>query len=317
MDKKEQKPDQLRPIKIAPDELTVWRSAREDRFRWVQRLVRYLPRGKGWVPRRLGRTVFKNTKGLIRIWSGILLPVNPESLDHYIFLSNAQGSVVTEMCQRVLQPGNCFFDIGANIGSVSLSVANAFNDQVYIHAFEPQPILARHLSISASLNGYENVFTYQTLVGEADGEADLFLSDVLIFASLEPRANSWKSVRCRMISLDHQIQIGALPIPDVIKVDAEGAEFQIFKGMEYLIRTHSPIIVFEAIETDLKRFGMTRSQLFEYLSSLGDYEFYRLGQDPLRDDRIVKIDNIILEPNAHDFLAVPRKKMEIKKRLPL
>ncbi len=318
MDKKEQKPAQLRPINIAPDELTAWRSAKEDRFNWVQRLVRYLPRGKGWVPRRLGRTVFKNTKGLIRIWNGVLLPVNPDSLEFYIALSNSKGCVVTEMCQRVLNPGNCFFDIGANIGSVSLGLAKAFKDQVYIHAFEPQAALARHVSISAALNGFENVFAYQTLVGEAEGEADLFVPVRSTLASLMPELNpsqTTKTVRCRMISLDHQIQVGALPLPDILKVDVEGAEFQIFKGMEHVIRTRSPVIVFEADETILKVFGMTRSQLFEYLGSLGDYEFYRLGTDHLRDDRIVKIDNITLEPDDHDFLAVPRKEIEIRDRL--
>ncbi len=320
MDKKEQKPAQLRPINIAPDELTTWRSAREDRFRWVQRLVRYLPRGKGWVPRRLGRTVFKNTKGLIRIWNGVLLPVNPDSLEFYIALSNAHGCVVTEMCQRVLHPGNCFFDIGANIGSVSLGLAKAFKDQVYIHAFEPQATLARHVSISAALNGFENVFAYQTLVGEAEGEADLFVPDNLTLASLKPERNpsqTTKTVRCRMISLDHQIQVGALPLPDIVKVDAEGAEFQIFKGMEHLIRTRSPVIAFEANETVSNIFGITRSQLFEYLGSLADYDFYLLGEDPLRDDRIVKIDNVTLGSNDQNFLTVPRKEMEIRKRLPL
>ena len=229
MDKQEQKPDQLRPIKVAPDELTAWRSAREDRFKWVQRLVRYLPRGKGWVPRRLGRTVFKNTKGLIRIWNDLLLPVNPDSLEFYIALANAQGCVVTEMCQRVLNPGNRFFDIGANIGSVSLGLAKAFNDQVHIHAFEPQATLARHVSISAALNGFENVFAYQTLVGEAEGEADLFVPDNLTLASLKPERNpsqTTKTVRCRMISLDHQIQVGALPPQTSSKLMRKGRSFR-------------------------------------------------------------------------------------------
>lgn len=120
-----------------------------------------------------------------------------------------------------------------------------------------------------------------------------------------------------MISLDHQIQAGALPPPDVIKVDAEGAEVQIFKGMEHVIRTHSPVIAFEAVETISNIFGTTRSQLFEYLDSLADYDFYLIRDNPLRDDRIVKIDNIILEPDDQNFLAVPRKEMEIRKRLPL
>ena len=205
MDKKEQEPDQLIPIRIASDEITTWRSAREDRFRWVQRLVRYLPRRKGWVPRRLGRTVFRNTKGLIRVWNSVVFAVVPDCMDFYIALCNVPGCVVTEMCQRVLTPGNCFFDIGANIGSVSLSLAKYFKDQIYVHAFEPQATLARYISISAALNGFQNVSVYQILVGEADGEADLFVTDDLTCASLKLQAKYSKIIRCPIMSLDHQI----------------------------------------------------------------------------------------------------------------
>lgn len=310
--------DHILPIHIADDELTPWQSAKEGRFNWVQGLVHYLPRGKGWVPRRLGRTIFRNTKGLIRIWNGVLLPVNPDSLELYIALANAQGCVVTEMCQRVLNPRDCFFDIGANIGSISLGLANALKDQVHIHAFEPQAILARHISISATLNGFQNLFAYQTLVGEAEGEADLFVPDDLSRASLIPEWNpsqTLKPVRCRMINIGRQIQVGALPLPDVIKVDVEGAEIQVFKGMEHVIRTRNPVLVFEVIESGSNQFGMTRSQLFEYLGSLGDYEFYRLGADPQGDELIVKIDNVTLGSNDHNFLAVPAKNTEMRNRL--
>ena len=60
---------------------------------------------------------------------------------------------------------------------------------------------------------------------------------------------------------------------------------------------------------------MMRSQLFEYLGSLADYDFYLLGDDPLRNDRIVKIDNVTLRSCGHNFLAVPRKEIEIRDRL--
>jgi FkbM family methyltransferase len=219
------------------------------------------------------------------------------------------------MCQRVLNPGNCFFDIGANIGQVSLGLAKAFEDQVHIHAFEPQATLARHISLSAELNGFQNVSIYQTLVGETDGEADLFVPDALTFSSLKPKDNSSRIVRCRMTSLDHQISLGALPIPDVVKVDVEGAELQVFKGMEHVIAKHSPVIAFEASETISSRFGTTRSLLFEYLSSIADYDFYLLRDDPLRDDKIVRIDNITLESNDQNFLAAPAKDMEMRERL--
>ena len=97
----------------------------------------------------------------------------------------------------------------------------------------------------------------------------------------------------------------------------EGAELQVFKGMEHAIATRCPVIAFEAAEVMSNRFGTKRSELFDYLSSLADYDFYLLHDNPLRANRIVKIDNVTLGSNGQNFLAVPRKEIEIKKRLPL
>ena len=303
----------LTAIKINDSELATWHTARDDCFDWVKRLIHLLPRGKGWASRKLGKTVFKNTKGLISMPSGVRLAVAPKSLDAYVSRSMAPGCVVTEMCQKTLYSGNVFFDIGANIGSVSLAVAQAFEDQVHIYAFEPQATIAKCISISSALNGFNNVFVYQTLVGEYDGEADLFVGDVSTLASLSYSEQVSKKVRCRMISIDHQIQLGALPPPNVIKIDVEGAEFCVLKGMEYLIRTHTPIIILEADEK-MNSFSTTPTQLTEYLKSLADYDFYLLHPDPTRKKRIRRVESLA-DSDGGNFLVAPTKDLETKNRL--
>ncbi len=307
---------QFTALQIDPDELASWRAVRDDCFDWVKRLVHYLPRGKAWVPRRLGRTVFKNTKGVILMTSGVRLAVEPYHLDAYVSRSIVSGCVVTEMCQRTLNPGECFFDIGASIGSVSLAVAKAFEDRVHIHAFEPQASIACCTAICAALEGLRNFAVYQTLVGEKDGEADLFLADSSTHVSRYFSDRTLEKVRCRMISIDQQIQLGALPPPNVVKVDVEGAEFQVFKGMEHLIRTDGPVIVFEA-DANLGRFGKTPSQLLEYLKSLYEYDFYLLHPEPNRRERITRIEDFYNQAVSGNILAVPTEDIEIKRRLPL
>ncbi len=303
----------LAAIAIDADVLATWCTAKDNCFDWVKRLVCFLPRGKGWVPRKLGNIILKNKKVLFRMDNGVLFAVVSSSLDTYISNCKYSGGTVTEMCRRILDPGKCFFDIGANIGVVSLAIAKAFEDRVYIYAFEPQAEIARHISLSAALNGFRNVSVYQTLVGELDCEADLFLGDASTHASLASSDHTAGNVRCRMISIDQQIQLGALPSPHVVKIDVEGAEFRVFKGMEHLIRTHSPIIIFEA-DQNMSRFGITCSQLLDYLKSLADYNFYFLQPDPARKDRIRRLENLA-DSNGGNFLVAPAKDLEIKKRL--
>ncbi len=303
----------IAPIGVGSEELASWSGVPNGRFRWVQRLVRYLPRGKGYVPRNLGRTIFRNTRGLIRMANGVYLPVVPKRLDAYVARCDHLGCVISEMCIRSLAPGQCFYDIGANIGSVSFAVANAFNDQVRICAFEPQPILARHVALAAALNDFQNISVYEALVGENDTEADLLVPQDGTQASLILAERRFERVPCRMISLDEQLLIGALPPPAVMKIDVEGAEYQVFRGAKGVIQAHTPVILFEADE-NLERFGATPSQLFDYLRSLADYEFYYLRSEPGREDRIIALEHAVGLPEAN-FLAVSANDNVMKERL--
>jgi hypothetical protein len=92
--------------------------------------------------------------------------------------------------------------------------------------------------------------------------------------------HSQSSIRCPMTTLDALVAGGTLPPPDVIKIDVEGGEWDVFLGARQTLAAHRPAIIFES-DANAKRFGYTRRQLCDLLHSTAGYRFYIASPDRL------------------------------------
>src|SRR5271156_3202457 len=104
--------------------------------------LKYAPRAKGWMPRRIGRSIGKNMTCYIHTRAGARLAVDPYNLDFYCLVKERNGvweEDVLDAVLKVVQPGDVFYDIGANAGMLTLEVAQTLRGAVTVHAFEPQP----------------------------------------------------------------------------------------------------------------------------------------------------------------------------------
>ena len=202
-------------------------------FRFAYWWAKYVPRAKGWLPRRIGRTFGRAMSCSVRTRAGAYLAVDPVNLDFYCLVKLRNGiweEDVLDACLKVILPGDIFYDIGANAGILTVDVAQTFGKQVTVHAFEPQPTLARSLAISILLNGFQNVQLHQALLGDRVYETDFFIADHGIHSSLIAREAGATPLNCRMETLDALVASGPLPLPTVIKIDVEGAELQVLRG---------------------------------------------------------------------------------------
>jgi FkbM family methyltransferase len=202
-------------------------------------------------------------------------------------------------CVRFLRDGDVFFDAGANIGYVALEVAAVYGSAVEVFAFEPQPALARNIAVSAALNGFPHVHVYAAMLGKTDDEATLFLSDDSIHASAVARREGAPALTCPRARIDTLVQSGAVKLPDVLKVDVEGGELDLFIGAATTIREHPPVIVFEA-DDNCERFGYAPDDLIAFLQSLAGYDFFSLNADGRLVERRPD------DPSCRDLVAVPR-----------
>jgi FkbM family methyltransferase len=262
-------------------------AALSDTLTWPMRaavlLNRLLPRGKGAVPRWIGARISKDVGHTIVTRHGARLVVEPSSLDVYAHIVNAGRTWnwnVLAATAAMLRPGGTLYDIGANIGFVSLEIASIFETpaaerHVRIVSFEPLPALAETIRESAAINGRGNVEVRCEIVSDADGATDLFLGSHSIHASTRARESRSRVLRCPTVRLDSLVAAGTVPPPTAIKIDVEGGELAAFRGASETIRTHRPELLFES-DINATRFGYERRDILSLLSSLGPYRFLRV-----------------------------------------
>jgi FkbM family methyltransferase len=297
---------EIRAVTVQPADLADWDRSSSWQFKLSRFWVRHIPRGKGWFPRQIGRRFGGKMRDTIHTASGAQLAIDPASLDMYCSIEKNGGlwdPEVLEICCRFLKPGAVFYDIGANVGLMAVEVAKRFADQVRVFAFEPQPSLARTIAISASLNKFQNLRVFPIMLGKEPGRAELFIASHSIHASAISREAGAAVIHCPVGTIDEMLADGLLAPPDVIKIDVEGGEFDVFRGAQKTIAEHRPAITFESDE-NANRFGYTRKQLCDFLRETGKYRFYAIDREKLTPAEAAIEKN---DFSVRDMVALPEE----------
>lgn len=267
----------LEAIQIS-DEIQRFQSGQPLMMRLAAFLNRVSPRGKGAIPRAIGRRFGGGWKTAITTNSGCKLAVDPANLDLFVTIENegAWEPWIRRVCVLAMQDGGVMFDVGANAGAISNETGLACPD-ITIKAFEPQVELATLVAVSAELNGLPNIEVFPVAVGDHEGTVQLHKPAHALHASLMASGHSGEAVfEVPLISLDWAVHSGQLPVPTFIKVDVEGGELGVFNGARQILSRHEPVVIFEANESS-HRFGYGREDLFELFRQCSDYEFFQLA----------------------------------------
>jgi len=177
-------------------------------------------------------------------------------------------------------------DIGANIGYYSLLAAAAIGDDGRLHCFEANPDVCETLFQNIEINGFlprakvvnKAVFSSTTelefnVCEKHQGSSSLFLDEKLV----DVYQDSLKKIKVEATSLDDYFPAGAKV--DLIKIDAEGAEPDIFKGASRLLNENPNIkIIMEWAPALLNRPGMTARDFWDLLQRYG-FKVYRIAHD--------------------------------------
>ena len=150
---------------------------------------------------------------------------------------------ITDFVWRNVKPGQVAVDVGANHGYYTLLLADLVGPKGKVHAFEPNPRLAELLGQNIALNGSWHVAESRAAaVGDRDGGAARFVVPVRdpknahlvqpgqqLPADLDAARLALHDVP--LVSLDEAVPGRA----DFLKIDVEGAEEAVWRGMQRLI----------------------------------------------------------------------------------
>lgn len=155
------------------------------------------------------------------------------------------------LAARVLQPGDVVYDVGANIGYLTLTFLHCVGPEGRIHAFEPSAAAFGYLRRNVS--PADPVELVCKAVGSREGSTvlveyhSLALSSVEGFGTpLSRKQTPRRSYPVEIVTLDAYHAGTGGPPPRFVKVDVEGSEADVFRGMQRLLAEAQPILLFEA-----------------------------------------------------------------------
>lgn len=174
--------------------------------------------------------------------AGLLLRV-PEAST--IWLSGRVERPVQSALRKALRPGDVFFDVGAHLGFFTVLGARLVGATGKVVAFEPHRASVDALRANVELNRLANVVVVPKAASGARGEAVLGGRSPALATLLENGIASGFAQSVETTSIDEFVTAHPDLVPTVIKIDVEGHEVEVLRGMNETLSHHSPVIVCE------------------------------------------------------------------------
>lgn len=224
----------------------------DGRLRRIEETLSRLTAAQGQLGRAMNATLFSQSvylgdhRALTFLQNGQKMFVDTRSIDvgTHLLLDGWWEPDYMAAFGRLLKPGQCVLDIGANHGIYALVAAQRVGTSGKVVAFEPNAQLCDLLRASVSVNGLENIVeVVQCAVGNADGEAVLAFDEHWAArgqvrsraeAPATAREAGERSERVRCITLDSFFADAHRPV-DLVKMDVEGSEGLVLDGMKNLV----------------------------------------------------------------------------------
>jgi len=152
--------------------------------------------------------------------------------------------------REFVKPGAIIYDVGANIGYVSLLLAKAAGETGHVYAFEALPENAERWRRNVELNGMgARMSLFAGAVTQAAGPVRFLVhtsAGMGKVAGSAGRADKYQSeVNVPGISLDEFAYGQGNPPPQVVKMDIEGGEVLALPGMRRVLAEARPLMLME------------------------------------------------------------------------
>lgn len=180
-----------------------------------------------------------------------------------------------DLIMNTVKKGMVVLDIGANIGYYTVKMATIVGEHGRVLAFEPNPLMVEELKTNIELNKFNNVQIFPLALSDKSGS--------LIFYNPQKGKEAHGSLRQnKTFNYDNTREVKAERLDDVlrnagvdrvdfIKIDVEGAEYEVLAGAkELLLSDNKPIIIFETAENLCYAF---EHKVFDVLKLVSDYGY--------------------------------------------
>ena len=204
--------------------------------------------------------LLRRTGGLIRLWHEFCLYLRQKLTRDFEIVDidsrfrlrcetgRELGRCYNFFLKEPVKPGDIFYDIGANIGVFTILAASRTGEKGKILAFEPHSASFTRLIDNIALNNFQHIvvpcnfalndkdgyFPFNYFSGEA-GTSDSQLLSERNFSDIDYPSGVFELKYAA--SVDSLIASGNFSIPHHIKIDVDGNELAILRGMTNLLKS--------------------------------------------------------------------------------
>ncbi|MAR64148.1 MAG: hypothetical protein CMP43_03980 [Rickettsiales bacterium] len=165
------------------------------------------------------------------------------------------SEIELSIIKKFIKPGDYVFDIGANIGLLTVPFAKTIGNNGKVFSFEPQLFVYDVLKKNIELNNLINVETFHNGIGSKKTQ---IMIDEMDFSKTGnfggfTLSNKYKNSNCGTIKYTNKNIVNILKLDDfinlpkcnLIKIDVELMEIDVLKGGEKLLKKFKPILWLE------------------------------------------------------------------------
>ena len=231
-------------------------------------------------------------------------------IDKHIFLYGTYEPHILDIIANYLKKGGTFVDIGANIGQHSMFAGSIVGDTGNVYSFEPIPRIYKQLLDSARINHFEKItHAYNIALGETEKTETLYIETDNIGGSsvVGPHGKESEEIVVQIKRADDALE--NIPRVDIIKIDVEGYEYEVFSGMQKILAQHQPIIIFEFSGKLYTEKGNNDGEKILSLLTKAGYDIYDVENYMRKvDDREEFLSHFEKEQAQTNLLCLPKNK---------
>jgi len=209
--------------------------------------------------------------------------IEPRTYLKRAYIDKSFEKYTIRFIRKVIKKGMVVVDVGANVGYFTLFLSKLVGKTGNVYAFEPTDYTYKILEKNIKINKLNNIKINQAAVTDRSGYVDFFEGpnnfDVYNTIGKRPIHYATKGIHFRKkkvkaIRLDDYFRELEISEIDFIKIDVEGAELNVLKGMKGILINSKDIILLYEVAGLSKNFGYTNSDIFEFLKELGFKNWY-------------------------------------------
>ena len=209
------------------------------------------------------------------------LKINPgvdKGVERSIYNTGTYEAGTLHAFDLLLKNGDIFFDIGSNIGLMTLYASRKVGRSGQVHSFEPEPGTYKILEENCLINRVENIFLNKIALGSEEMEGVIYPNlDINRGAASLVRQDGTNGSRIWINTLDQYLSNRDIKKIKLIKVDIEGYEIEMLKGaLKLLSSENAPILCIE-YSKDVKSVGEV-STIYDLLKEVNNYQVYKFTE---------------------------------------